>query len=260
MTKESPATCDTPLTATPLPPSGNTRAFDLIDLTRPMNRDSLIALGGKRVETGWMVKEVEVEWLRSWQAGDNTTQCTWRLSDHFGTHVDAPVHVVKNGAAVDALDINRLVGTAVVIDCRVAAGRGITADDLRASQPAPRPGDIALLYASEPAGDIEHYITGQSFVTVDAATWLVEQGVTAIGVETACLEHAYQRTIVDRCYEPGETNPWPAHRVCLERDVYIIEGLTNLAQVAGERIMFAALPLPVPGSSGSPVRAVAWRA
>lgn len=244
----------------PAPPSEDTRAMELIDLTRPMNRDSLIALGGRRVETGWMVKEVEVEWLRSWEAGDNTTQCTWRLSDHFGTHVDAPVHVVRDGAGVDALDINRLAGPAVVIDCRAAAGRGITADDLRASRPVPRPGDIALLYAGEPAGDIEHYITEQSYITVDAAAWLVEQGVTAVGVETACLEHAYQRVIIDHCYEPDQTNPWPAHRVCLERNVYVIEGLTNLAQLAGERIMFAALPLPVPGSSGSPVRAVAWRA
>jgi kynurenine formamidase len=44
----------------------------------------------------------------------------------------------------------------------------------------------------------------------------------------------------------------------LSQDVYIIEGLGNLEQVVGQRLRFAALPLPVPGSSGSPVRAVAW--
>jgi len=51
---------------------------------------------------------------------------------------------------------------------------------------------------------------------------------------------------------------WPAHAICLRENVYILEGLGNLERVVGKRIRFSALPLPVPGSSGSPVRAVAW--
>ena len=41
-------------------------------------------------------------------------------------------------------------------------------------------------------------------------------------------------------------------------DVYIIEGLTGLEVLKGKRVMFSALPLPIPGGSGCPVRAVAW--
>ena len=37
-----------------------------------------------------------------------------------------------------------------------------------------------------------------------------------------------------------------------------IEGLTNLDRIKGRRVRFAALPLPIPGASGCPVRAVAW--
>jgi kynurenine formamidase len=233
--------------------------MDVIDLTRPMTAATLVALGGRKVREGWMVREVGVEWLRSWDAGDNTTQCTWTMSDHFGTHVDAPVHVVRDGVGVDQLDLGRLVGPAVVMDLRSAVGRGITAADLERADPQPEPGDIVLIYAGEPPGDIDHFLTHQTFVTVGGAEWLVRRGVGAVGVETACFEHSYQRTVIDRCYEPPETNPWPAHRVCLENNVYIIEGLTNLAPLAGERVHFAAAPLPVPGSSGSPVRAIAWR-
>ncbi len=232
---------------------------ELIDLTRPLTFETLVALGGRRVDEGWMVKGVEVEWLRSWEAGDNTTQCTWLLGDHLGTHVDAPVHVIEGAPGIDAVDLSRLVGPAVVMDCRFAAGRGLTAADLEAARPQPEPGDIALLCVGEPAGTREEYLVHQTYVTVEAASWLVERGVHAVGVETACFEHAYQRTVVDRCYEPTEHNPWPAHRVCLESDVYIIEGLTRLESIAGQRVMFAATPLPVPGSSGSPVRAFAWR-
>lgn len=231
----------------------------LIDLTRPMTRQTLIELGGKKVTDGWMVREVEVEWLRSWAAGDNTAQCTWTLSDHFGTHVDAPVHVIEGTAGVDRIDLSRLVGDAVVLDCRAAVGRGITAADLQAATPTVQAGDIVLIYVAEPPGHLDGFIVEQTHVTEDGARWLVERGVSAVGVETACFEHSYQRMIVDRAYEPPETNPWPAHRICLENDVYIIEGLTNLASIAGQRVKFAAAPLPVPGSSGSPVRAYAWR-
>lgn len=231
----------------------------VIDLTRPMTRDTLVALGGKRVTEGWMVGEVEVKWLRSWENGDNTTQCVWTIGDHFGTHVDAPIHVVEGSASVDQLDLSRLIGQAVVLDCSFASGSGITAEDLEAAGSELRSGDIALIYVGEPAGTIEHYLVHQTFITVDAAQWLVGRGVTAVGVETACFEHAYRRTIIDRCYEPPETDPWPAHRVCLENDIYIIEGLTNLGVIKNERVHFAGAPLPVPGSSGSPIRAFAWR-
>jgi arylformamidase len=233
--------------------------MQIIDLTRPMTAQTLVELGGRKVREGWMVKEIEVRWLRSWEDGDNTTQCTWTMSDHFGTHVDAPIHVIKGAPAIDQLDLSRLVGPAVVLDLSFAQGRGITAADLDAAQPQPRPGDIVLIYIGEPAGTIEEYLMHQTYVTVEGAQWLVEHQVGAVGVETACFEHGYQRTVIDRCYEPSEHNPWPAHRICLESDVYIIEGLTNLAVIAGERVHFAAAPLPVPRSSGSPVRALAWR-
>jgi kynurenine formamidase len=232
--------------------------MDVIDLTRPMTGETLVALGGRRSTEGWHGGGVRVEYQRDWSLGHNTSQCEWFLDDHLGTHVDAPSHVIAGGATVDQLDLRRLIGPAVVMDCTFATGRGITAADLERAQPQPEPTDIVLLYAAEPPGTRAEYLTHQTYVTVDAARWLVEREVSAVGVEMACFEDAYQRVIVEHRYDPPETNPWPAHRVCLERDVYILEGLTNLHLIAGERVDFAAAPLPVPGSSGSPVRAFAW--
>ena len=83
--------------------------------------------------------------------------------------------------------------------------------------------------------------------------------MSAVGVEPTGFEHVYQRVVVERCYRPEVEDPWPATPICLQANVYIIEGLTELGRIAGERVNFAALPLKVPGSSGSPVRAVAWR-
>ena len=121
-------------------------------------------------------------------------------------------------------------------------------------------GDIVLICSDERPGTIDDYVTEQTYVTTDGAEWLVRRGVASVGVEPAGFEHVYQRVVVDTCYRPEVEDPWPAHRICLSANVYIIEGLTNLTAIIGERVNFSALPLPVPGSSGSPVRAVAWRA
>lgn len=154
----------------------------LIDLTRPMTRETIIEIAGKIVAEDSPYNEVSLRFLRSWET-DNGTLCQWTLNDHFGTHLDAPIHVVENAPSVDQVDINRLMGEAVVIDCSFANGRGLTGDD---------------------------------FERVEA------------------------------------------HQIVLSQNIYIIEGLGHLDQVAGRRLRFSALPLPVPGSSGSPVRAVAW--
>jgi len=233
--------------------------MQIVDLTRPMTHQTLIDLGGKRVQGGWHTTDVVLTWQRHWSRGDNGAQAQWTLGDHWGTHVDAPIHVVPGAPSVDQLDLSRLLGDAVVLDCRFARGRGLTAADFERARPGVKAGDIVLICSDEPPGRIDEFITEQTYVTVDGAEWLVRNQVKAVGVEPTGFEHVYQRVIVDRCYRPEIDDPWPAHRVCLSAGVYIIEGLTNLRSIVGERVNFAALPLAGPGSSGSPVRAIAWR-
>ena len=38
------------------------------------------------------------------------------MSSHAGTHVDAPLHFIKNGRTVDKININLLYGKATLID------------------------------------------------------------------------------------------------------------------------------------------------
>ena len=42
------------------------------------------------------------------------------LSEHAGTHMDAPVHFAQGQAGIDGIPVDRLIGPAVVIDVRVA--------------------------------------------------------------------------------------------------------------------------------------------
>ncbi len=48
--------------------------------------------------------------------GDNCTTSMLTLGAHTGTHIDAPSHFIMDGNGVDALDLNILVGQALVIE------------------------------------------------------------------------------------------------------------------------------------------------
>ncbi len=230
----------------------------LIDLTRPMTEQTIIELAGKMVAGDSPYKTLSMSYLRNWDT-DNGTVCQWTLNDHFGTHLDAPYHVVPTGPAVDKVDINRLMGEAVVLDLSDTSGRGITAADFERAGQGVGPGDIVLVFSDEPPATIDAYITKQTYVTPEGAQWLVDRGVKAVGVQSFSFEHFYEAIFVKDWYNPATPPPhWPAHSICLRNDVYIIEGLGDLEPIVGKRVRFSALPLPVPGSSGSPVRAVAW--
>ena len=231
----------------------------LIDLTRPMTHESVLEIAGQlAAEENSPYADVTLRFLRNWDT-ENGSLCQWTLTDHFGTHLDAPIHIVPNSAGVDQLDINRLVGEAVVIDCSFGTGRGLTGEDFARAKPAVQAGDIVLIYSAERPGNGADYIRNQTYVTPDGAAWLVQKGIKAVGVEPFSFENLYEGIFVKHYYKKDAPGPiWPAHAICLRENVYIIEGLANLDRVVGKRVRFSALPLPVPGSSGSPVRAVAW--
>ena len=74
---------------------------DLIDLTRPMTHETIVELAGKMAgDTDSPFHSVKTEWIRNWDT-DNGTVCQWTLSDHFGTHLDSPIHIVPGTPSVD---------------------------------------------------------------------------------------------------------------------------------------------------------------
>src|SRR5581483_4240875 len=202
-------------------------------------------------------RSVQIGYDQDWETS-NSLVCHFSVSDHVGTHIDAPAHCLESGGRLESVDISRLMGEAVCLDLRRGDGDyGYTARDFSEGQPGIEPEDIVLIYSGYRDRSAAERIR-QTFVTPDAAEWLVERRVRAVGCEPGGLEHCWDGLYVERWDDKATPNPWPAHRILLAADVYIIEGLTNLDRIAGKRVRFAALPLPIPGLSGSPVRAVAW--
>lgn len=195
----------------------------------------------------------------SYALGDRSLHYQLIMSDHSGTHVDAPIHFLCNGppdahVAVDQIPPTRLIGRGVRIDFRglkegdyVTAARVIGWEGEHGEIAA---GDIVLLdfgWAQRWSRRPNHhgFVDNWPGVSMDAAEYLISKSVAALGVDTLSPD------------PPEVLSTKLVHPVLLERQVLIIENLTNLDQVS-DFFLFVALPLKIRGGSGSPIRAIAF--
>src|SRR5207237_9196859 len=59
---------------------------------------------------------LKFDFLKDMRKGDKLTLSAYSLGAHSGTHIDAPMHFVANGASIDQLSLDPLIGAARVID------------------------------------------------------------------------------------------------------------------------------------------------
>ena len=173
--------------------------------------------------------------------GDPVNDTTVRFSVHTGTHVDAPLHFLADGAAVDALPIHELIGPAFVADAR-----GARDVDVTALEDAAIPGhETRVLFRTRNSerwrrGE-RSFDPGYAALTAEAAARLVDRGVRLVGIDY----HSVQR------FDDGPET----HRILLEAGVVIVEGL-DLSAVEPGPYELVCLPLRLAGIEAAPARAV----
>ena len=187
-------------------------------------------------------------------------------AEHGGTHLDAPRHFSAAGHTADAIEPERFVGAAAVVDvtekCATDPAYEVTADDLVAWER--RHGrqlvDVILLLRTGWAmkwGDREAYLgtaaTGPDAVALlrfpglapEAAAWLVQhRRVKAVGIDTASIDH-------------GPSTHFGAHVALCGGNVPIFENVAALDPLPEEGAFVAALPMKIAGGSGGPLRIMA---
>ncbi len=175
-------------------------------------------------------------------SGYRVTELT--LGTHLGTHVDAPSHYLAEGATVEQLSLETLVGPAVVVDLPSQAGLRIEPADLQPYSGAIAERKRVLLRT----GWAKHYGSSTFFdnhpgLTPAAARWLVERNVKLLGTDVPSPSFADCKIV---------------HEILLSASpaVVIVESLANLDQLPSE-ITLAVLPLKLAGLDGSPARAIA---
>ena len=185
---------------------------------------------------------MKFEFLKDMRKGDALTLSAYSLGAHSGTHIDAPMHFLVDGASIDQVSLDPLIGAARVID--IADGvLAIDAVELERHvwRGAPR---VLFRTRSSRRGWMYSSTFHRDFAYVapDAAQLLADAGVQLVGIDYISAEQF------------GASAP-RTHRILLGKGIPIVEGLALTGVPAGEYDLIV-LPMKVAGHEGAPARAI----
>jgi arylformamidase len=178
------------------------------------------------------------EVLLDMKAGANLTLSTLHATVHLGAHADAPSHYGADAPPIDQRPLDLYLGPCEVVRPAARCGAMVTPADLGGRAPrAPR-----LLLATGTFPDPTVFNEDFASFSPDLIDHLHARGVRLIGIDTPSIDLFPSKDL-------------PSHQACLRRDLAVLEGLV-LAHVPEGVYELIALPLPLVGYDGSPVRAI----
>lgn len=183
------------------------------------------------------------------------------MPEHFGTHMDAPIHFDPRGETLDQLAVEKFLSPAVVIDVSKAVRSD---DDYRV-----RVSDVEIWVKTHgpiPQGALVLIRTGwgarwpsqKKYMNADSKGVLHFPGLS-LGAAYYLLEHSHPVGIgIDTAsIDYGPSKNFEVHHSTLSAGLYHLENVANLEKLHATGIFVMALPLKLRGGSGSPARVLA---
>lgn len=181
-------------------------------------------------------------------------QSGWRvehlsLSNHSGSHVDAPLHKIAGGASLSELPLERFAGPALIADLRgLSPSAPITAELLKAKIRLPLQGTIVLLATGwgQKRAHTHEWLYDSPYLAPDGARYLVEEKINGVGID-----HYSIGGMTDAI------NP-VTHTLLLEANIWIVEELCfpDEAFRVAQPCKFWSLPINLKGHTGAFCRPV----
>ena len=151
---------------------------------------------------------------------------------HNGTHVDAPLHFIREGKSVDRVELDRFIGYAYVAEHE---GEILAQDAER----------ILKTAAEADARAAERILVkGRATVTAEAAKVFAARGIRLFGNESQTVG--------------PENAPMEVHLILLGAEIVLLEGI-RLSEVEEGVYLLHAAPLNLGGTEGAPCRATLIR-
>ena len=172
--------------------------------------------------------------------GDAYNLSTLTVGTHTGTHIDPPRHFIRDGSAVDAIDLATLNGP-----CRVLAVEpGVRHIGPAEIRNVPDGTARLLLKTGNSARWLKEpgFFSDYAALTLEGARALLHKGVRLIGIDALSIES-------------GSSGEFPVHHALLGGGVLILEGLL-LAEVKAGAYRLTCLPLRLRDGDGAPARAL----
>jgi arylformamidase len=203
----------------------------IYDVSLPIISDGLVFPGDPRIHISAHLAIAR---------GDAANVSALAFGSHTGTHIDAPRHFFTGGEPVDAVPLERLIGPAVVLGFSEHT-TSISAAELRSRDLA---GARRVLFRTRNSALLSKPRFTPEYVSLapDGAEYLLDRKVELVGIDYLSIERF-------------DSKDHPVHRMLLERQVVIVEGL-DLSAVPEGRYELICLPLRLAGLDGAPARVV----
>ena len=177
------------------------------------------------------------------EAGSHFNLSQLKLSNHLGTHIDFPAHVIAGGKSSSDYPLEYLCGECLIVDVPQVK-RSIDAEFIRAL-PIEKNQIVFFKTANSNLPKQGAFISDYVYMEPDAAIELVCKQPRIVGVDYISIDAA-------------DAEMLPVHHTLLEKDILIVEGLQLKSAPIGVCQVFIA-PLNVPHLDGQPARVFALK-
>ncbi len=183
---------------------------------------------------------VRIENVKDIEHGASSTLSVISMGSHTGTHMDAPLHFIRQGIGIDKMPLDTTVGRARVIE--IHDSESIKPEELVRNRI--RRGERVLFKTrnSLRVWQTDTFIEDFVFISKEAARFLAEHKVRVIGVDYLSVGS----------FKHGGSY---VHKTLLGGGVWIIEGL-DLSRVKPGKYDLICLPLKLDQGDGAPARAI----
>jgi arylformamidase len=170
------------------------------------------------------------------------------LATHIGTHIDAPTHFFEEGASIDEIPLDVLIGPAVCVSVEKAGAEEIRAQELAEATRDASPGDALLIRTGWGAKFWTEEYNDHPYLSEDAARWIVNQHFRLVGLDTVTPD------LPGHLRSPSFN--FPIHHILLGNGVLVMEHLF-LEEVIGRRFELFIGALKIAAGDGAPSRVLA---
>lgn len=187
--------------------------------------------------------DIEVRGIKTVE-NDGYAEGKLSFTSHIGTHLDAPAHMIKEGATLDSFSIERFVGTALVISTDnaplIESEAIIQAIDLYG-----KPDWIIIRTGWSQKWGTAGYFCDFPILSPSATEQLIKLKISGIAIDASS-------------FDPVNGSSFYNHLHLLGAEILLGENFTNLGNLpTNQLISLSVLPLFWDNADGAPARAVA---
>jgi len=174
---------------------------------------------------------------------------------HNGTHIDAPRHMVEKGISVDKMPVAQFVKQGVLINLPDKGPNSVvTVKDIAESGVEIRADTIVMINTgwTDKMWGKPGFWEQMPYLERGVAAYVINKGAVGLAIDVFPEKPLWRGVKLD----PGEV--WIAnHLALMEKNLPLIQFVTNLSQIGNNRFTVVAAPLAIKGGDASPVRVIA---